>query len=117
MAKKLRFNRYEKYNHTTPYLSKVLFKLDKLIDNWEQARTTDTAHFLARPLKAIWINMVIGISRGVGFVIGVSVVGAVFIGLMGWLLSKFVSLPIIGKYIAIIVELVQHYLKENSIQP
>ncbi len=93
---------------------KVLLKLERLVEAWEEARHTDTILFFQKPIRVIWANLVIGISRGVGFVLGVSVVGVLVVTLLGWVLSRFVSLPIIGQYIAKIVEYVQHYLSNNN---
>ncbi len=93
---------------------KTIVKLERLIENWEEARHTDTAHFFKKPFRVIWANLVIGISRGVGFVLGVSIIGAVAVAILGWVLGKFVSLPIIGQYIATIVEYVQQYLSNGN---
>lgn len=96
-----------------PTYSRILSKLEKLINNWEEAKNTDTFIFLSHPRKAIWANIVIGISRGVGFVIGVSIISVVVLTLLGWLLSHFVTIPVIGEFIAIIVKHVQEYLENK----
>ena len=92
---------------------KLLLRLNKTINKWEDSKNTDSALFLKHPAKAIWANIVVGISRGVGFVLGVSIVGAFVVTLLGWFLNHFISIPIIGKYIAVIVEQVQEYINNK----
>lgn len=84
---------------------------EKIISKWSAARITDTYMFLKRPWKTIWANVIVGISRGVGFVIGVSIIGVLLITLIANVLSQFVSIPILGEFIAMIVKSVQTYLK------
>ncbi len=50
--------------------------------------------YLRSPLRMIWINLVAGIFRGLGAVIGASVVVAVLL----WLLSLTLSFPLVGQY-------------------
>jgi len=83
-----------------------------MANNWEEAQNTDTYLFFKNPKKAIWANLSIGISRGVGFVLGVSIIGVLVSMIIGWLLARFVTIPIIGEYIAIIVQSVQEYLSK-----
>ena len=111
MIKHLRAYRYR---NVKTKQQKMLVKLNRLVENWEEARNTDSALFFKRPAKVIWASIVIGISRGVGFVIGVSIVSSIVIAVLGWVLAKFVSLPIIGEYIALIVEHVQQYLNNGN---
>jgi len=91
-------------------IPKLLLKIEKMVHNWEDARNTDTFLFMQNPRRTIFANLMIGISRGVGFVIGVSIIGAVAVTVIGWVLARFVTVPIIGEYIAIIVRSVQEYL-------
>ncbi|MBN2011127.1 hypothetical protein JW960_17400 [candidate division KSB1 bacterium] len=100
--------------HAKSISHKMFIKLNRLINNWEEARNTDSAMFFKRPGKVLWANMLIGMSRGVGFVIGVSIVGALVVTILGWVLGKFVSIPIIGEYIAMIVAHVQQYLNSGN---
>ena len=90
---------------------KLQRKTEKIVTKWSAARITDTYMFLKRPWKTIWANVIVGISRGVGFVIGVSIIGVLLITLIANLLSQFVSIPVIGEFSALIVKSVQTYLK------
>ncbi len=110
----MKFRNKNKKSPIKPTNTKILLKLEKLIDKWEEARVTDTHIFLTNPKKAIWANIIIGISRGVGFVLGVSIIGGIVLTIIGSVLSKFASVPLIGEYIAMIVQQVQEYLKNKS---
>ena len=114
MIRRIRKN---KISHTNPHYSKLFRKLEKMIDRWEEAKMTDTYIFLSNPRKTIWANIVIGISRGVGFVIGVSIIGVFVLTILGSILSKFVTVPVLGEFIALVVEHVQNYLGNNSSYP
>ncbi len=89
---------------------KILRQLEKLINRWEDAKNTDTLFFLSNPKRAIIANIMIGLARGIGFVFGVSFIGVLLITVIGSVLSHFVSIPIIGEFIGLIVKQVQDYL-------
>ena len=103
----------ENKKHPAKYAnnSRLLVKLERLINRWEGAKNTDTYLFIKNPRKAIWANLIIGISRGVGFVLGVSSVGVIVTAIIGWVFSYFVTIPVIGEFIATIVKSVQEYLR------
>ena len=103
-------NRIKKKRNT---IYKILFKLEKIIKTWEESKNTDTYIFLTQPRKAIWANIDIGVSRGVGFVVGVSIVGVIVLTILGSILSHFATIPVIGEFIALIVEHVQEYLEHK----
>lgn len=104
----------EKRITSAPNLVKIVTKIEKLINNWEEAKITDTYIFLSHPKKAIWANIIIGVSRGVGFVIGVSIISVIILTILGSVLSHFVTIPVIGEFIAVIVKNVQEYLGNKS---
>jgi hypothetical protein len=62
----------------------------------EQTRITDFIENYQKPGRLIWLNMLAGVSRGVGLTIGTAIIIAVVV----YILSFFVSMPLVGKYIA-----------------
>jgi hypothetical protein len=50
--------------------------------------------YLYSPWRIIWSNLLAGIFRGLGIIIGMTVV----FGLLIWILGKFVNFPLIGEY-------------------
>lgn len=83
----------------------LLKQIDKLNKNLLESNLIDIAQLLGDRKKLLITNFVAGISRGIGIGIGVTIITAILI----LLLRKIVSLniPIIGEYIADIVEIVQ----------
>ncbi|OQA91357.1 MAG: hypothetical protein BWY26_01015 [Elusimicrobia bacterium ADurb.Bin231] len=66
----------------------------------------DVIRFVKKPWRLIWINFLIGIARGLGFFLGVTILGACILVA----LNKMVDLPVLGKHIANIVNAVQEQL-------
>ena len=102
-------------------------KLEKTIDKYghikkDLAKLTDTldgigfhyfVNYLQSPWRIIWTNFIAGIFRGLGILIGMTLVVAFII----WLLSQLVHFPLIGQYFKAILELLQEYLPESSYKP
>lgn len=80
-------------------------KIDELNRSLLESNILDIAQLLGNRKKLLLTNLIAGISRGIGIGIGVTIITAFLI----MLLRKIVSLniPIIGEYIADIVEIVQ----------
>ncbi|MEW6557560.1 MAG: DUF5665 domain-containing protein [Elusimicrobiota bacterium] len=70
----------------------------------------DILDFAKKPWKLVWVNFLIGIARGVGLVIGMTIFGAVIVALIVFVLNKMVDLPLVGTYIAKIITEVKHQL-------
>lgn len=83
--------------------------LYKMIDNLNQTMTNnhviDLAELLGNRKEMIKRNLISGIFKGIGIGIGVTIITAVII----YILQKIVKLniPIIGKYISDIIEIVE----------
>ena len=62
---------------------------------------------LRNPMRLVWVNFLIGLARGVGIFIGMTVFGAIIIAISAKLLGGVVDLPFIGKLIADLIESVK----------
>lgn len=71
-------------------------QLDKIADSLERSNFKDIVENYMNPKKRIITNFTAGLSRGLGMTIGTFVV----LGLLGYILSLFVEMPLIGDYIA-----------------
>lgn len=82
--------------------------IDKLNNSLTESNIVELLYILGRKGEIIKRNLLAGIFRGVGIGIGVTVVSAMII----LLLQRVVrwNLPIIGEYIADIVDIVQRNL-------
>lgn len=85
---------------------KLLIKqIDNLNKSLLESNLIDIAALLGNRKKLLWTNLIAGVSRGIGIGIGVTIISAILV----IILQKIVTLniPIIGEYIADIVEIVQ----------
>ncbi len=82
--------------------------IDKLNNALTESNVIEILYILGKKGEIIKRNLLAGIFRGVGIGIGVTIVSAIII----WLLQGIVkwNLPIIGKYLADIVDIVQKNL-------
>jgi hypothetical protein len=79
--------------------------MDKIALFLEDIRLADVIQNYTAPRKLLWINFLAGLSRGLGLTIGTAIV----LGLFGYILKQFLSIPIIGDYIGQLVDYVNTY--------
>ncbi|MGM9572096.1 MAG: DUF5665 domain-containing protein [bacterium] len=72
-------------------------------------RLGDYLAYLNNPWKLLYHNFLGGVARGVGIALGATLIAA----LIMYSLSKMVTLPLIGQYIAEIVRIVELYLSQK----
>ena len=80
--------------------------IEKLNDTLQKGNIEDLTYILGSKKEIIIRNFIAGIFRGVGIGIGVTIITAILI----MILNKIVSLniPLIGKYVTDIVEIVEN---------
>lgn len=88
---------------------KVLHELRRVSQNMERFNIAEYMEMLNNPRRYLMINFVGGLSRGLGIAIGFTILGAVVLMFLQRLMV--LNLPIIGDFIADIVEIVQDHLK------
>lgn len=88
-----------------PIEEKYYDKLAWLADRTEKSRITDFIENYQKPGRVIWINMLAGVSRGVGMTIGTAIIIAIAV----YVLSFFVSMPLVGEYIAQLLDWVNTF--------
>jgi len=74
-----------------------------------RANLAALAELWLRPRRMIWLNFLAGLARGFGIAVGLTLVAAAFISLLGRLAA--LNLPLIGRYIAELVRLVELQLR------
>jgi len=86
-------------------LARLERKMDQLGDSWEQTRVAEYVDMMHRPGRLLYINFLMGVSRGFGMAVGFTILTALVI----WVLQKLVmlNLPILSNFIADIVKMVQ----------
>lgn len=79
--------------------------IDKLNKMMEESNIQELSYILGNKREIIKRNLYAGISRGVGIGIGVTMITALLVILLQRIVT--LNIPIIGKYIAEIVEIVE----------
>lgn len=74
-----------------------------------RANLTALAELWLRPRRMVWLNFVAGLARGFGIAVGLTLVAAIFLSVLGRLAA--LNLPLIGRFIAEIVRLVNAQLR------
>ena len=88
-------------------------KIGKLASSLERARIDEYTSMLARPWKFFLFNFLVGIFRGLGIAVGLTLIAAVVFYFLSKILVRMVDLPFIGMYIGEIVKFVDQYLKQG----
>lgn len=86
-------------------------KLDQISLSMEKSKITDYVYYLEHPRKMLIPNFIGGLARGFGIAIGVTLLTAVIIYFMQWLVKW--NLPVIGEFISEIVNIVENNLNRR----
>lgn len=87
------------------FLRKINKKIDKINESLEKANIIEISYIIGNKKEILKRNFIAGISRGVGIGIGITIITAIIIFILRRLIM--LNIPIIGDYIADIVEIVE----------
>jgi len=87
------------------FLKRINEKIDKINNILEKSNIIELSYLVGSKKEILKRNLIAGIARGVGIGIGVTVVTAIIIFLLRRLIM--LNIPVIGDYIADIVEIVE----------
>ncbi len=73
------------------------------------AELEDFLRYLSSPWHILWRNMLVGLTRGLGAIFGVTIV----VGVAIWVLKIFIDLPLIGNYARDFREVVTQVAEET----
>jgi len=85
--------------------------LIKVSDSLERAKIAEYVNLMNKPWRLIYLNLVGGLARGVGFAIGFTLLGALVIYILTR--SFVLNLPIIGNFLGELVWIIQQYLRQK----
>jgi hypothetical protein len=88
--------------------------IEKLALHFEKANFAEYIELLSRPWKLFWLNFCVGLFRGFGTAVGMTVVFAIIVYALITVLKHFIDIPIIGSYIAALVEFVNQALSSKA---
>lgn len=83
-------------------------RLDKISLMLEKAKLGDYVTMMSKPKSMLFGNFIAGLARGFGSAIGFTLLGAMVLYFLRQ--AVFLNIPIIGKFIAEIVKIVQDHL-------
>jgi len=78
----------------------------ELVKVFEAAGVVEYLEYLQSGKRIMWVNFKAGVAKGLGLTVGL----AVIMGIMVWVLTMLVDLPLVGEYFAD----VQQYLNEYA---
>jgi hypothetical protein len=91
----------------------VASQLIQFADYLEKINFSDYVLLLTKPWRLIWINFLAGLSRGVGIGLGFTLLAATLVLILQEL--NVMNLPVIGRYIADLVRIVEAELHTPQI--
>ncbi|MCL2811134.1 MAG: DUF5665 domain-containing protein [Clostridia bacterium] len=77
----------------------------------EKMRLTEYMRYLNDVRRLLWVNFLTGLARGFGTAIGFTILGAIAIAVLQRV--TVINLPIIGRYLADVVRIVQENLAKR----
>lgn len=90
-------------------IHRLVEKVADLTLAMEKMNMAEYLQLFNRPMRLLYINFIAGMARGFGFAVGFALLGAILV----YLLQKLVvlNLPVIGNFIADIVQMVQYQVQ------
>ena len=104
-------------------VSKVGEKKEELNENSQLAEgiaeelkklfTLDIINYIKKPWKLIGLNFVMGLVRGIGFFLGMTIIGTIIFAILIGTFKKITQshIPVISEWLAKIIVMVQENLK------
>lgn len=91
--------------------------VDNLVEAISSSGLEEFIEYIRSPWKMLWPNFIAGVARGVGALLGAALV----IAIIGWILTKVVSLPLIGEslspYVKEIQSEIDRYKESTNYKP
>lgn len=87
----------------------INIRLDEIARGLEKTGIAEYMEMLKRPRRLLWLNFWIGLVRGFGMAIGFTLLAAVVLYLLRHIIA--LNIPLLGKFVADIVEIVQNELR------
>ncbi|NLB53315.1 MAG: hypothetical protein GX808_10355 [Syntrophomonadaceae bacterium] len=88
---------------------KLARKIDELSVSMEKMRLAEYVQMLENPRRLLYINFLQGLSRGFGTAIGFTILAGIVLYFMQKII--LINIPVIGEFIADVVEIVQLQLR------
>lgn len=90
---------------------RVVRLLHRLTVQMEKVKLAEYVELLNKPGRLLWLNFLAGIARGLGMAVGFTFLGAILLFFLRRMVA--LNLPVIGRFIAEVVFIVQDYLEKR----
>ncbi len=86
---------------------------NEIVDEMKKFFTFDILNYIRKPWKLIGLNFFMGLVRGIGFFLGMTIIGAIVFAILMGVLRKITqsNIPGLSHWLANIVAMVQSNLK------
>jgi lipopolysaccharide export LptBFGC system permease protein LptF len=89
-------------------------KLNKPLSKREKQLAAEAMEYfiqyVSSPWRIVWVNFLAGVFRGLGALIGASIV----LALIAWVLTQLVDVPLVGEYAKDIKSTMTSYVKDTN---
>lgn len=90
----------------------------RLLQRLEGAGFAEYMDLARRPGRMMWLSFLAGLSRGVGFFLGASVMGAVMLALVSWSLYRLLDVahyvPALNELVHVVRGLLKDFLAKHA---
>ncbi len=86
-------------------------KMEEMVSTMHKIGVAEYVEMLRHPWRLFWINFWSGVARGLGMAIGFTILAALVLYLLQHII--LLNLPVIGDFIADVVQIVQRQLGIN----
>ncbi|MCT4508502.1 MAG: DUF5665 domain-containing protein [Tepidibacter sp.] len=86
-------------------IDRIEKKIDTLAQSIDKSRIREYSEIVSNPKRLIYLNFVAGLAKGFGTAIGLTILAAIGI----YVLHSWVNLPLIGQYIAKLLDIIENY--------
>lgn len=91
-------------SHQERVLKALEERLKEVAQNMERMKLAEYVRLLENPWRLLYVNFISGVARGLGIAVGFAILGAIIIIILRQLVA--LNLPLIGGFIADLVEIV-----------
>ena len=77
------------------------------VKNRLSSEYNELLQILKRPSRFLWSNFLMGVVRGIGIAIGVTILGGVGVTIVLLILGKMSNVPLLGNFISRLMEIIK----------